>query len=81
MPDEPTVFEKEFSFDEMEFEMCIRDRILGKLYFKIGGIFLLTLCIATFTACQNSDENKKASKDIFAMDTYMTCLLYTSGQG
>ena len=51
-------------------------KILGKLYFKIGGIFLLTLCIAAFTACQNSDENKKASKDIFAMDTYMTVTAY-----
>ncbi|OKZ78827.1 MAG: hypothetical protein BHW08_13585 [Clostridium sp. CAG:12237_41] len=50
--------------------------MLGKLYFKIGGIFLLTLCIAAFTACQNSDENKKASKDIFAMDTYMTVTAY-----
>lgn len=37
---------------------------------------MLTLCIAAFTACQNSDENKKASKDIFAMDTYMTVTAY-----
>lgn len=28
------------------------------------------------TACQNSDENKKVSKDIFAMDTYMTVTAY-----
>lgn len=51
-------------------------KIVGKFYFKLGGIFLLTLCIAAFTACQNSDENKKASKDIFAMDTYMTVTAY-----
>ena len=49
---------------------------MKKFYFKLGGIFLLTLCIAAFTACQNSDENKKASKDIFAMDTYMTVTAY-----
>ena len=51
-------------------------KIVRKFYFKLGGIFLLTLCIAAFTACQNSDENKKASKDIFAMDTYMTVTAY-----
>ena len=51
-------------------------KIVGKFYFKLGGIFLLTLCIAAFTACQNSDENKKESKDIFAMDTYMTVTAY-----
>lgn len=49
---------------------------MKKFYFKLSGIFLLTLCIAAFTACQNSDENKKASKDIFAMDTYMTVTAY-----
>ena len=31
-------------------------KIVGKFYFKLGGIFLLTLCIAAFTACQNSDH-------------------------
>lgn len=56
-------------------------KIVGKFYFKLGGIFLLTLCIAAFTACQNSDENKKASKDIFAMDTYMTVTAYGKNAG
>lgn len=49
---------------------------MKKFYFKLSGIFLLTLCIVAFTACQNSDEDKKASKDIFAMDTYMTVTAY-----
>ena len=31
-------------------------KIVGKFYFKLGGIFLLTLCISAFTACQNSDH-------------------------
>lgn len=50
--------------------------MMKKSYFKLSGIFLLTLCIVAFTACQNSDEDKKASKDIFAMDTYMTVTAY-----
>ena len=49
---------------------------MKKFYFKLSGIFLFTLCIVAFTACQNSDEDKKASKDIFAMDTYMTVTAY-----
>lgn len=49
---------------------------MKKSYFRFGGVLLFVLCIAMLTACQNSDENKKVSKDIFAMDTYMTVTAY-----
>ena len=49
---------------------------MKKSYFKLKGVALFTLCIIAFTACQNSNENKKVSKDIFAMDTYMTVTAY-----
>lgn len=49
---------------------------MKKSYFKLKGMALFTLCIIAFTACQNSNENKKVSKDIFAMDTYMTVTAY-----
>lgn len=54
----------------------------GKFYFKLAGMFLLVICMITFTACQKNDgnkkvsENKKVSRDIFAMDTYMTLTAY-----
>ena len=37
---------------------------------------LLLLCVIVLTSCQKSAENKKVSKDIFAMDTYMTVTAY-----
>ena len=49
---------------------------MKKSYFRLSGVLLFLLCIAMLTACQNSDENKKVSKDIFAMDTYMTVTAY-----
>ena len=49
---------------------------MKKSYFRFSGVLLFLLCIAMLTACQNSDENKKVSKDIFAMDTYMTVTAY-----
>lgn len=49
---------------------------MKKSYFRLSGVLLFLLCIAMLTACENSDENKKVSKDIFAMDTYMTVTAY-----
>lgn len=49
---------------------------MKKSYFRLSEVLLFLLCIAMLTACQNSDENKKVSKDIFAMDTYMTVTAY-----
>ena len=49
---------------------------MKKSYFRLSGVLLFLLCISMLTACQNSDENKKVSKDIFAMDTYMTVTAY-----
>ncbi len=49
---------------------------MKKSYFRLSGVLLFLLCIAMLTACQNSDESKKVSKDIFAMDTYMTVTAY-----
>ena len=49
---------------------------MKKSYFRLSGVLLFLLCIAMLTACQNSDKNKKVSKDIFAMDTYMTVTAY-----
>ena len=49
---------------------------MKKSYFKLKVVALFTLCIVAFTACHNIDENKKVSKDIFAMDTYMTVTAY-----
>lgn len=49
---------------------------MKKSYFRLSGVLLFLLCIAMLTACQNSDENKKVSKDIFAMHTYMTVTAY-----
>lgn len=49
---------------------------MKKSYFRLSGVLLFLLCIAMLTACQNSDENKKVSKGIFAMDTYMTVTAY-----
>lgn len=49
---------------------------MKKSYFRFSGVLLFVLCIAVLTGCQNSDENKKVSKDIFAMDTYMTVTAY-----
>ena len=49
---------------------------MKKSYFRLSGVLLFLLCIAMLTACQNSDENKKVSKDIFAKDTYMTVTAY-----
>lgn len=49
---------------------------MKKSYFRLSGVLLFLLCIAMLTACQNSYENKKVSKDIFAMDTYMTVTAY-----
>lgn len=49
---------------------------MKKSYFRFTGVLLFALCIVMLTACQNSDENNKVSKDIFAMDTYMTVTAY-----
>ena len=34
--------------------------------------------ITSSAEAQASDEAQEASQEVFAMDTYMTCLLYTS---
>lgn len=41
---------------------------------SIIALFLLSLFLMTFTSCKNND--KEVSKDIFAMDTYMTVTAY-----
>lgn len=49
---------------------------MKKSYFNFIMVMLLVSSIIIFTSCQNSDANKKVSKDIFAMDTYMTVTAY-----
>ena len=49
---------------------------MKKSYVRFSAVLLFVLCIAMLTACQNSDEKNKVSKDIFAMDTYMTVTAY-----
>ena len=49
---------------------------MKKSYFRLNGVLFFLLFNSHVTACQNSDENKKVSKDIFAMDTYMTVTAY-----